>query len=276
MPPIELEDNVYYILSKAYRGLTNDGVVFSASEKALIEDAIRVSESASVDSETLAKCASLLELHGPSLELINQSPYCEPIELPNDLVMHVLPFGSYTVNAYTLSGDEGSTILIDTGLEAKDITHALETYSITPSHVFITHAHRDHIGGTSTLIKRYPHLTVLASNTQKVEGSSSLPKTMQIEIGNYKMKFIPIPGHAEDAVAIVVHAPEWNAVAVGDAIYGRSAGKIPTGHRKGLKRLALLLEHLTDDTLILPGHGPVSTVAMEKRYNPFLAAMIAS
>jgi len=161
--------------------------------------------------------------------------------------------------------------LFDTGWDAAPVLALIDQYGLVLRHVFLTHGHADHVAAVGAVRERFP----------KVKLHSSAPETPVdqrnrsndfIHLGSLRITNRPTPGHAADGVTYVLgtwpdDAP--NVAIVGDAIFAGSMGG--AGPRLGEARAAVREQILSlpAETLICPGHGPVTTVGEEQANNPF-------
>ena len=98
------------------------------------------------------------------------------------------------------------------------------------------------------------------------------PAIDSFSIEGVQIRVLHTPGHAQDSLCYEIEHPHGPpAIAVGDTVYARSAGKIPRNYRHSLNLLRHKLLSGNPDTLLLPGHGPVTTVGTERKSNPFFA-----
>jgi len=181
--------------------------------------------------------------------------------------------GSNVVNCYLVWDEQSAeAALFDVGWHAQPIFNALEQNRLELKHVFITHTHNDHIAALDQIQRRFPnaHLHAgLAPHSARQPTCVAGP----VELGRLKISMRPTPGHADDAASYIVENWPQNAPAiavVGDAIFAGSIGWGFSSWQLGLRSVAEQILTLPDDTLICPGHGPLTTVAEEKAHNPFL------
>jgi hydroxyacylglutathione hydrolase len=176
------------------------------------------------------------------------------------------------VNCY-LVWDEATreAAMFDTGWDAKPVFDLVEKNQLQLKHLFITHTHEDHIAAIGQVRDRFPKIRLHSS-------SKSAPPDQQnrvndfIHIGNLRVTNRATPGHAEDGVTYVVgNFPEDapNVAVVGDCIFAGSIGRgfVSTDLLK--QKIREQIFSLPEDTLFCPGHGPLTTVGLEKANNPF-------
>ncbi len=161
--------------------------------------------------------------------------------------------------------------LFDTGWDAEPILRLVQEEQLTLHHLFLTHLHDDHVGGLARLREQFPKLR-LHANSRAVPAEHRVRPEACIQLGSLRIMNRATPGHAEEGVIYTVgnwpdDAP--HVAFVGDTIF---AGSVATGFQS----LDLLRSSIRDqilalpgETLLCPGHGPVTTVAEERENNPF-------
>ncbi|GAA5483511.1 MBL fold metallo-hydrolase [Haloferula sargassicola] len=178
-------------------------------------------------------------------------------ELPAWVERLELPFEDETVNAWRLSHD-GFSLLVDAGLHGRDLLAAL--HGRVPGRVLITHPHRDHVGGLAALPSEIPN--------------SSPKAPARLEAGPFEITVHDLAGHHPRAVGYelrLASSAEETVFLSGDAIFASSMGGCPDAgvFQTACGTIARAIRQLPEDTLILPGHGSATRVALERRYNPF-------
>ena len=272
MSRIDTEDNAVDAVQKALRGLTLDGESIDPGIHQRIEDLKHQLESGNLVEQDWFVVARTLGLHGPSLLEFARRPSVEATPLPNGWQQWVLPFGPYTVNAYALPLSDQKCILIDAGDHVNDFYSRLEKSNRIPTHLLITHNHHDHVGAVGKLISDYPDLKIYAMQPSLYKDTLPLSDLSEFDIAPYHFQAYHTPGHASDSISYLIHSEQSPpAMAVGDCIYAKSAGGVRSHYREALHMIrSKILDH-PDHTLLLPGHGPVTTVGLEKSHNPFFA-----
>ena len=192
--------------------------------------------------------------------------------------------GGFEVNCSILSVN-GKAWIVDPGQEAERVIDTLEKKGLEPAAVLLTHAHFDHIGAIPGLLKKFPDLPVYAHekdapmfghplNQLPPEYPSfakprNLTTTDKIE-GLEDIEILGTPGHTPGGVCY--YFPKDKLLLSGDTLFAGSVGRtdLPGGDMATLMDSLQKLTALPDDTVVIPGHGPHTTIAAEKRGNPFL------
>jgi hydroxyacylglutathione hydrolase len=178
----------------------------------------------------------------------------------------------FSVNCY-LIWDEVSrdAALFDTGFDATPIFQLIDENELNLRHLFITHLHYDHVEAMEPIRQKYPkiHLHV---NSKTVPPQHRTRTNDFIQLGSLRMSNRETPGHAEEGVTFIIgNWPEDapHVAIVGDAIFAGSMGSGKEHWDLAKQKIREQILTLPPETLICPGHGPLTTVAQEKENNPF-------
>jgi glyoxylase-like metal-dependent hydrolase (beta-lactamase superfamily II) len=208
------------------------------------------------------------------------------------VILEKLTVGPFQENCYVV-GDEatGTGALFDPGDEATRIALAVEQTHLEISKIIITHAHIDHVGAVTTLVDEYacpvlmhreaePMLRQLPSQALmmgvrfgKVPNVDGYIEDGEVvRVGDLSFAALYTPGHAPGHLAF--YSADEGVVISGDALFAGSVGRVdlPGGSMEVLMRsINERLLTLPDDTVVLSGHGPETTIGEERAHNPFLA-----
>jgi len=196
----------------------------------------------------------------------------------------VLPVGFLEVNCHLiLSVADGCLYLVDPGAQPARIVAAARAFSLPECRILLTHAHVDHISALPEVMAelgvRHVHLhpddlRLYRSPANELPpiypARTDLPETEPYPEGR-EFQVLPTPGHSRGCVCL--HFPRLRAVFTGDTLFRDSVGRtdLPGGDQAVLMRsLRDLVMALPDDTAVLPGHGPATTIGRERASNPFL------
>ncbi|MBW1788396.1 MAG: MBL fold metallo-hydrolase [Deltaproteobacteria bacterium] len=215
------------------------------------------------------------------------------------MILKMMEAGPLMVNCYIVGDEEtGEAAVFDPGGDADKISKVLEENGLKAKYIINTHTHWDHVGGNGALQKATgaPILThrleadglaaaadgagAFGLDSENSEASRFVEEGDVIEMGSISFEVIDLRGHSPAGLGFVFEGEleidgkneKRKMVICGDALFAGSIGRtdFPGGD------MALLLDNirkkiftLPDDTLVLPGHGPVSMVGREKTGNPF-------
>jgi glyoxylase-like metal-dependent hydrolase (beta-lactamase superfamily II) len=187
-------------------------------------------------------------------------------------------------------------IVVDPGLEPDLILGFLDEQRLTPAAILITHGHPDHIGGNAAMKRRWPDcpLVVGIHEAEKLTDPelnmsaqfglpiTSPPADVTVREGEYydaagfHLLVREIPGHSSGHVVFIWNEGNPPIVFGGDVLFAGSIGRTDELVGGSFEELAAgirgKLYTLPDETLVLPGHGPATTIGEEKRNNPFVPA----
>ena len=161
--------------------------------------------------------------------------------------------------------------LFDTGWSAEPILALLQENELTLKHLFITHTHHDHIAALTPVREQFPDVALHSSSPNAPEAQRNQPGQV-VELGGLQITSRETPGHADDGATYVVEnfpgfAPK--VAMVGDAIFAGSMGGAPSHYQLAREKVQSEIMSLSAETILCPGHGPITTVAEQLVVNPF-------
>ncbi|HWH69638.1 MAG TPA: MBL fold metallo-hydrolase, partial [Candidatus Sulfotelmatobacter sp.] len=138
-------------------------------------------------------------------------------------------------------------------------------------HLFITHGHTDHVAALEAVREQFPKARVHSGSRSAPVDQRNRPNEC-VQLGSLRITHRETPGHAEDGVTYIVG--NWSEDAphvafVGDALFAGSIGRGNQSWDLARQKVREQILSLPAETLICPGHGPLTTVAEEKEHNPF-------
>ena len=207
------------------------------------------------------------------------------------MIHEIFPVGPLQCNC-SVVGDEQTkeAIVIDPGDDIGDVMALLQRHGLTVKQIVITHAHIDHVGGAMQL-KRLTGAPVLLNQNdyallkmldvqaawigmkapEKVTIDGSIGSGDKVSAGGLTANVLHTPGHTEGSICLYF-APEKKLIA-GDTLFAGSIGRtdLPGGsYEKIMQSLHGPVLALADETVVVPGHGPLTTIGEERQSNPFL------
>ena len=272
---MDLEDHLGDIVRKA-RAMTNVTPATVAQAAGLTEQELgQLEETGRTEkSPNYAAMARAVGLDGNKLEKIAAGWRPPSIDLSawRELRCITTSANGITVNCY-LVWDEVSreAVLFDTGWDAAPILKLIDENQLVLRHVFITHAHEDHVAALAAVRAAFPKVRLHSSSKNAPVDQRNRANDF-IHLGSLRLTNRDTPGHAEDGITYIIGTwPEDapHVAIVGDAIFAGSMGQGNQSWELARQKVRDQIFSLPAETLICPGHGPVTTVAEEKGTNPF-------
>ncbi len=272
---MNLEDHVGDVIRKS-RAMSGVSIEQAAKAAGLTQEQLgALEESGQVTgSPNFSALATLIGLNGPKLEQLAAGwhPAEKDLGTWRELRVITTSGGGMTVNCY-LIWDEVSreAALFDTGWDAAPIFQEIAAQQLQLRHLFITHTHEDHIAAVGAIRERFPKVRVHSSAKDAPVDQRNRANDF-IHLGSLRITNRDTPGHAEDGTTYVIGTwPEDapHVAIVGDAIFAGSIGRGNQSWDLARQKVRDQIFSLPPDTLICPGHGPVTTVVEEKAHNPF-------
>jgi len=207
------------------------------------------------------------------------------------MIHEILPVGPLQCNCSVI-GDEATreAMVIDPGDDIEEVLALIAKHNLKVQQIVITHAHIDHVGGAMKLraatgapillnqndYELLKMLDVQASwigmpSPGKVDIDQSITQADTVKAGSLVASVIHTPGHTEGSVCL--YFPAEQKLIAGDTLFAGSIGRtdLPGGSfDKILRSLHQKVLALPDETVVVPGHGPLTTIGEERESNPFL------
>jgi len=197
-----------------------------------------------------------------------------PIDLRRwrELRLFITAGEGLTVNSF-LVWDEAThdAALFDTGLDASLALSAIAAEGLNLRHIFITHSHWDHVEALPQFRAAWPKARLHTGSRSAPVDQRNKPAEI-IQLGGLRITHRETPGHAADGVTYLIgnwpdDAP--HVAVVGDTIFAGSMGNGNGQWDQAKQNVREQILSLPVETLVCPGHGPLTTVAEEKEHNPF-------
>ncbi len=275
---VPLEDELGDVLEKAMRRsrLTEEALAARTGiPPAKIADAIDYRPDLST--ADLRRLAAALDLNEVGLCALGCGRYPLPDAVALPFCVHALrmPHGVGCANAYLVAecgSDHG--ILFDTGTGIEALASSWPTAIKRVDAVFLTHAEGEHAGGLCAVVSRFGLDAAFCPAGAEVPCSRPMGEGERRHFGRLTVSALSTPGHAAAHNCYLVTAPTaqpGGALLVsGDLIFAGSVGGGYFCHLQLTKQLRRVLAAVPPQTVIAPGHGPLTTAENELRYNPFV------
>ena len=209
------------------------------------------------------------------------------------MIIDSVTVGPFEENCYLVADEAtGQAVLVDPGDDGGRIERMVRRRDLTPTAVWLTHAHLDHIGAISAVRRTWPGIPVFLHPRdapvydfgarsaaaygvpfeQPGPADRALAEGDELQVGGTRFTVWHLPGHAPGHVAFV----GAGVVLSGDCLFAGSVGRTdlplcdPSAFVGSLERLAELPPH----TVVYPGHGPPTTIGRERMSNPFLTGAV--
>jgi hydroxyacylglutathione hydrolase len=207
------------------------------------------------------------------------------------MIHEILPVGPLQCNCSVI-GDETSrdAMVIDPGDDIQDVLALVRKHNLQVKQIVITHAHIDHVGGAMKLRAAtgapillnqndYALLKMLdvqaawigMSSPGMVDIDRSITTGESVNVGSLVANVFHTPGHTEGSICL--YFPKEKKLIAGDTLFAGSIGRtdLPGGDtKKILRSLHNVVLALPDETVVIPGHGELTTIGDERETNPFL------
>ncbi len=207
------------------------------------------------------------------------------------MIHEILAVGPLQCNCSVI-GDEATreAMVIDPGDDIEDVLAIIRKHNLQVKQIVITHAQIDHVGGamklrTATgapiLLNQNDYALLKMLDVQaawigvatpgKVEIDHSIANGESVSAGSITASVMQTPGHTEGSICL--YFPTEKKLIAGDTLFAGSIGRtdLPGGsYTKILRSLHDAVLALPDDTVVIPGHGPITTIGDERQTNPFL------
>ena len=275
MPLIPIEDFCHDVIAKAQRGYHISDEDLAARAEISLADLAAV-KAGQLRLAAIRRIARHLKLSPDALEtLAKKEAYPRAPVFPRGFAMFNTRDDDMTVNNYVVWDPKTrEAAIIDTGAdpEATALLDFVASESLRVKHILITHTHSDHIAALPRLAAA-TGAGVWSSEREPLDhpGAHTFGENAYFHLGVIAIKALSTWGHSPGQTTFYVQGLSWPLALCGDSLFSASVGGSPTHFAEQIKNTRARIFSLPKDTVIGPGHGPLTTLAHERKYNPFFA-----
>jgi hydroxyacylglutathione hydrolase len=271
---VPLEDNFADIIGKAQRGLRLSDT--ELAEKARVSSqTIRKLRDGEFEELALLRVAPVLGLSARALSELATGGW-QPNSLENfdGLAQFNTNYNGMAVNSYLVWDLETKhAAAFDTGADCGEMLRFATKESLSVKLILLTHAHSDHVADLPRL-REQTGGHVFAPAREMVPGAEPIDEGRRFRLGKVEIEARLTWGHSPGGMTFVVTGLARPIAIVGDSLFAGSMGGGNVSYGDAVRNNLEKILTLPDETIVCPGHGPMTTVGEEKAHNPFFAGKI--
>ena len=271
---IPLEDNVGDIVGKAQRGLRISDT--ELAERAHVSSQkIRALREGEFDELALLRIAGVLGLAARPLDELARGEWSpKKIETFDGLAQFNTHYHGMAVNAYLVWDPvRRAAAAFDTGAESGEMVGFAHHHKLNVQMILLTHSHADHVADLPRL-REETGADVFTPKREPVPGAEPIEEGKRFRLGNLQIDTRLTWGHSQGGMTYVVTGLARPVAIVGDSLFAGSMGGGNVSYQDAVRNNLEKILTLPDETIICPGHGPMTTVGEEKQHNPFFAGKV--
>ena len=271
---IPIEDNHEDIIGKVIRGENLELAALADAANISVDQIDRLL-AGDVDEDAIRALAPQLGLDANALVVsANRIWRPEDVLLTDGLAVFNTEWHDMRVNAYAVWDPETrDAAIFDSGADADELIKFVESKQLVVHSIYLTHTHGDHIAKLPQLIETFPGATTYVHRLEESGLRGIEAETIDQghigAIGNLALLALHTHGHSAGGTTYLITGLERPVAIVGDSLFAGSMGGGKISFRDALANNREKILTLPDDTILCPGHGPLSSVSEEKAHNPF-------
>jgi len=267
---IPLEDNFNDVLGKAQRGLQLSDEQLAQKAEVSVSDVTRGKEG-QFDESVVRKLAPVLNLKTDALVALGKKSWYpkDSSQVPGLAAFTTNYGGDMTVNSFLVWDPKTSQgAAFDTGADCSGMAKFAADKGIKIQMILLTHTHGDHIADLARL-KKVTQAAAFVCKLEAIDGAETFEVSRKFTVGPLKIDTRQTSGHSQGGVTYVVSGLPNQIAVVGDSMFASSMGGGGVSYSDALRNNREQILTLPDDTILCPGHGPLTTVGEERQHNPF-------
>ena len=157
----------------------------------------------------------------------------------------------------------------DTGTNCDSLVSFIKEEELKVESIFLTHAHRDHIFCLGELRALFEQSDIFVHPAELLKNTKDFNEGDERSLGSLSLEAFHTHGHSLGGLTFLIKGSENPLAIVGDALFAGSMGGGMISYNDALRTNREKIMTLPNETVICPGHGPITTIAEEKKFNPF-------
>ena len=271
---IPLEDTWVDVLHKARRGQEISEGALAERSGLTREEVLSLLGGALIPAH-LQRAARALGLDAKRLlEMAEGKYHPGPLDLPEGMVMFTSDWSDMQVHSY-LAWDNATreAVAFDTGADASGMLDFLQTQHLKLRLLLLTHGHGDHLFDLDRILEKTGAEAWIGEG-EGVSGIATFTPGKEFHGGNLLISTRLTKGHAAGGITYVLRGLKGPVAVVGDALFAGSMGGPVVSYADCLRTNRKEIFSLPPETILCPGHGPLTTVALEREHNPFFPTLL--
>ncbi len=271
---IAIEDNFEDVLIKAAVGLRLGHSELAVRSNVSLKE-VRALVDGDFEEQALRKLAPVLALNADALVSMAKGAWSpDAIELEG-LKCFNTPFpaagypGASVNNFVVFDSNSKKAIIFDTGVTADRMLDWIRDSGLEVEALFLTHTHRDHVAAFAKILDVTGCKLSYCPELEPYSDAQFVSHGDRFKFGCLQIEARLTNGHSEGGITYVIQGLSHQVAIVGDSLFCLSMGGAKQAYKTALKNNREQILSLSEGTILCPGHGPLSTVSNEWKYNPF-------